>query len=103
MLDSDACILSMDDMAKIKVGAPAVSRYQVRRRFASTSMLNLRDHDLPVPNYLSSVSRYMYLEQMNDESHESDLPTYDTSQAIKAGSNEVTTNTISDNLWNVLI
>ena len=103
MLDSDACILSMDDMAKIKVGAPAVSRYQVRRRFPSTSMLNLRDHDLPVPNYLSSVSRYMYLEQMNDESHESDLPTYDTSQAIKAGSNEVTTNTISDNLWNVLI
>ena len=94
----------MDDMAQIKVGAPAVSRYhQVQRLFASTSMLNLSDHDLPVPNYLSSVSRYMYLEQMNDESHESDLPTYATSQAIKAGSNEVTINTISDNLWNVLI
>ena len=105
LLGSDACILSMDDMAKIKVRAPAVSRYhQVRRLFTSTDMPNLNDRSFPVPNYLLSVSRYMYLEQMNDESHKSDLPTYDISQAIlEVGSNEVTIDTLSDNLWNVLI
>ena len=90
-------------MAKIKVEAPDVSRYhQVRRLFASTDMPNLRDQDFLVPNYLLSVSGYMYLEQMNDESHEFDLPTYDISQAIEVGNNEVTIE-LSDNLWNVLI
>ena len=68
----------------------------------STDMPNLSDHDFLVPNYLLSVSGYMYLEQMNDESHESDLPTYDLSQAIEVGSNEVIIE-LSDNLWDVLI
>ena len=50
----------MDDMAKIKVGAPVVSRYHlVRRLFTSTDMPNLSDYDFPVPNYLLSVSEYM--------------------------------------------
>ena len=40
---------------------------------------------------------------MNDEFHESDLPTYDISQVIEVGSNEVTIDTLSDNLWNVSI
>ena len=77
MLGSDACILSMDDMAKIKVGALAlVSRcHQVRRLFASTDIPDPSDHDFPVPNYCLSVSGYMYSEQVKDESHESDLPT----------------------------
>ena len=49
LLGSGPCILSMDDMTKIKVGAPAVSRYhQVRRLFASTGMPNLSDHDFPI-------------------------------------------------------
>ena len=97
MLVSDACILSMDDMAKIKVGIPPVSRYhQVRRLFASTHMPNLSDHDFPVPNYLLSVYGYMYLEQINDESHEYDLPMYDISQGIDVGSNEVAMDTLSD-------
>ena len=62
LLGSNTCILSMDEMAKIKVRAPAVSRYhQVRRLFASTDMPNLSDYDFPVPNYLLSVSGYMYL------------------------------------------
>ena len=104
MLGSDACILIMDDMAKIKVGAPAVSRYhQVKRLFAPTNMPNLHDHDFTVPNYLLSVSRYMYLEQISDDSHESDLPMYDISQAIEVGSNEAAIDTLSDNFWNVLI
>ena len=103
LLGPDYCILSMDDMAKVKVGAPAVSRYhQVRRLFDSTDMPNLNDHDFPIQNYLLSVSGYMYLEQMNDESHRFDLPTYDISEAIEVGSNEVTIDTLSDNLWNVL-
>ena len=77
LLGSDACILSMDDMAKIKVEALAlVSRcHQVRRLFPSTDIPNPSDHDFPVPNYCLSVSGYMYLEQVKDESHESDLPT----------------------------
>ena len=65
-------------------------------------MPKLSDHNFLVPNYLLSVSGYMYLEQMNDESHESDLPTYDISQEIEVGSNEVIIE-LSDNLWNVLI
>ena len=67
LFGSGACILSVDDIAKIKVGAPTVSRYhQVWRLFASTYMPNLSDHDFPVPNYLLPVSGYMYLEQMNE-------------------------------------
>ena len=67
LFGSGACILSVDDIAKIKVGAPAVSRYhQVKSLFASTDMPNLSDHDFPVPNYLLPVSGYMYLEQMNE-------------------------------------
>ena len=95
LLGSDACILSMDDMTKIKVGTPAVSRYhQVRRLFASTDMLNLSDHDFALPNYLLSVSRYMYLEQMNDESDDSDLPTYKISLE-KLGLRDIVVNTWS--------
>ena len=83
----------MDDMAKIKVGTPAVSRYhQVRRLFASTDMLNLSDHDFALPNYLLSVSRYMYFEQMNDESDDSDLPTYEISLE-KLGLRDIVVNT----------
>ena len=60
----DACILSMDDMAKLKVGAPAVSRYhQIRNIFSTTDMPNLNDHDFPIPNYLLSVSGYMFLQK----------------------------------------
>ena len=93
LLGSDACILSMDDMTKIKVGTPAVSRYhQVRRLFTSTDMLNLSDHDFALPNYLLSVSRYMYLEQMNDESDDSDLPTYKISLE-KLGLRDIVVNT----------
>ena len=103
-LGSDACIFRTDDIAKIRVGAPAVSRYhQVRRLFAFTNMPNLSDHDFPLPNYLVSVSGCMYLEQMNDESHESHLSIYDISQAIEVRSNKLKIDTLSDNLWNVLI
>ena len=53
----------MDDMAKLKVGAPAVSRYHnIRRLFATSNAPNYKDHDFPVPNYLLSVSGYMILE-----------------------------------------
>ena len=52
-----SCILSMDDMAKIKVGAPAVSRYhKLRRMYPTDDMPNFHDHDFPVPNYLLSAS-----------------------------------------------
>ena len=48
LFDSHSCILSMDDMAKIKVGAPAVSSYHQLQRMSSLSdMPNLTDHDFP--------------------------------------------------------
>jgi hypothetical protein len=65
----------MDDMAKIKVGAPAVSRYhQICRIFSSSDMPNLSDHDFPVPNYLLSVSGYMFLKSKNSSIND-DIPT----------------------------
>ena len=57
----------MDDMAKIKVGAPAVSRYHQLRRFYSQShMLNYADNDFPVRNYLLSASGYMILDDKDE-------------------------------------
>ena len=44
---------SVDEMAKIKVGAPAVSRYHLK-------VPNFDDHDFPVPGYLLSVSGHMF-------------------------------------------
>ncbi|CAB4044267.1 PREDICTED: uncharacterized protein LOC105443326 [Paramuricea clavata] len=66
LFQSDVCIASMDDMAKIKVGAPAVSRYhQLRRLCPTMDMPNYADHDFLVPNYLLSASGYMFLEEKN--------------------------------------
>lgn len=57
LFKADSCIVSMDDMAKIKVGAPAVSRYhQLRRICPNLNMPNFENHDFPVPNYLLSAS-----------------------------------------------
>ena len=59
-------ILSMDDMAKIKVGPPAVSRYhQLKRTFPTNDQPNFSDHDFPIPGYLLSLSGYMFLDHNN--------------------------------------
>ena len=51
------------DMAKLKVGPPAVSRYhQLRRIYSSNDMPNLPDHYFSVPSYLLSTSGYLRLE-----------------------------------------
>ena len=61
-------ILSIDDMSKIKVGAPAVSRYhQVKTYFPVNDQPNLKDHDFPVPGYLLGTSGYMFLEPTTDQ------------------------------------
>ena len=66
---NDVAILSVDDMAKVKAGPPAVSRYhQVKRFFMSNDSPNLPDHDFPVPGYLLNVSRYLFLES-KENSH----------------------------------
>ena len=63
LFKEDIDVLSIDDMAKVKVGAPAVSRYhQLRRIYAKENMPNLSDHDFPTPGYLINVSGYMLLE-----------------------------------------
>ena len=63
LFPNDISILSAHDMARIKVGAPAVSRHhQVKRLFLENDTPNLNDHDFPVPGYLLNVSRHMFLE-----------------------------------------
>ena len=50
-------ILPMDDMAKIKVGPPAVSRYpQLKRIFPTNDQPNFSDHEFTTPGYLLSPS-----------------------------------------------
>ena len=63
LFPNDISILSVDDMAKIKVGAPAASRYhQVKCLFLENDTPNLNDHDFPIPGYLLNVSGHMFLE-----------------------------------------
>ena len=55
-------VLSIDDMAKVKVGTPAVSRYhQLQRIFPTNDQPNLSDHDFPMSGYLLNVSGHMFL------------------------------------------
>ena len=66
-------ILSMDDMAKIKVGPPALSRYhQLKRIFPTNDQPNFSDHDFLIPGYLLSPSGYMFLD--HNDSVESNEP-----------------------------
>ena len=79
----------MDDMAKLNVGAPAVSRYHnIRRLFATSDAPNYKDHDFPVSNYLLSVSGYMILEDR----------TFDNTSTASTVVNDVECNT-SDNTY----
>ena len=58
-----ASILSTDDMAKIKVGPPAVSRYhQVRKMFMKDDNMNPLDHDFLIPGYLLNTLGYVWLQ-----------------------------------------
>ena len=67
----DSNTISIDDMAKVKVGAPAVSRYhQIRKIYPSGDTPNLKDHDFPVSQYLLNVSGYMFLERIPDDTNE---------------------------------
>ena len=89
LFQSESCIISMDDMAKLKVGAPAVSRYHnIRWLFATSDAPNYKDHDFPVPNYLLSVSGYMILEDH----------TFDNTSTASTAVNDVECNT-SDNTY----
>ena len=57
----DVAMFSVDDMAKIKVGAPTVSRYhQIRSIFMNNYSPNLPDHNFPTPGYLLNVSGYVF-------------------------------------------
>lgn len=55
-------LFSVDGIAKVKVGVPAVSRYhQLLRLYATNDMPNFTDHDFPIPGYFINVSGYMRL------------------------------------------
>ena len=63
MFPRSASILSTDDMAKIKVGLPAVSRYhQVRKMFMKDDNMNPLDHDFLIPGYLLNTLGYVWLQ-----------------------------------------
>ena len=63
LLSDKISVVSANDMAKVKVGAPAVSRYhQINRIFPEKDGPVLNDHDFPVPGYLISVSGQMFLQ-----------------------------------------
>ena len=73
LLSDKISVVSVDDMAKVKVGAPAVSRYhQINHIFPEKDGPVLNDYDFPVPGYLISVSGHMFLqdEEKNDVSYD---------------------------------
>ena len=54
--------ISVNDMVKIKMGAPTVSHYhQMKHLFPENNLPNLNDHGFPVPGYLLTVSGHMFL------------------------------------------
>ena len=78
MFPNEMGILSINDMAKIKVGAPAVSRYhQLRAFFPTADQPNLSDHDFPVPGYLLTASGYMFLEYKSNSEQLFSATVYD--------------------------
>ena len=63
LFNDDINLISLDDMSKVEVGAPAVSRYhQIRSIFPTNNMSNLPEHDFPVSGYFLNVSGYMMLD-----------------------------------------
>jgi len=98
-------LISVDDMSKIKVGAPAVSRYhQIKRIFPENDQLNLNDHDFPVPGYLISVSGHMMLTN-KDQEH----PTlnensciYDEEKSTEPNLNNMTIEEVDGNHFEIL-
>ena len=73
LFSDNVTTISVDDMAKIKVGAPAVSRYhQIKRFFAEGDSPNFDDHDFPVPGYLLSVAGLMFL-NLNENTSDSEF------------------------------
>ena len=61
-------------LAKINVGAPAVSRYhQIRNILPVSNHENLNDHGFPVPGYLLATSGYMFLEPSQSSTTELEI------------------------------
>ena len=63
LLSDKISVVSVNDMAKVKVDVPAVSRYhQINRTFSEKDGTVHNDHNFPVPGYLVSVSGHMFLQ-----------------------------------------
>ena len=63
LLSGKISVVSVDDIAKVKVGVPAVSRYhQINRVFPEKDGPVLNDHNFRVPGYLISASEHMFLQ-----------------------------------------
>ena len=98
LLSDKISVVSLDDMSKVKVGVPAVSRYhQINRTFPEKDKPVLNDHDFLVPGYLISVSGHTFLqdeEKIDVSYHES------TSYAVEAlsGSKPYFPKMVLDNL-----
>lgn len=89
LFSNEIAMLSVDDMSKIKVGAPAVSRYhQIKHFFPINDAPNFADHDFPVPGYLFNVSGYMFLEPNKNNAAQSfeglcSASVYDAHQSVE--------------------
>ena len=98
LLSDKISVVSLDDMSKVKVGVPTVSRYhQINRTFPEKDKPVLNDHDFPVPGYLISVSGHTFLqdEEKIDVSYDES-----TSYAVEAlsGSKPYFPKMVLDNL-----
>ena len=63
LLSDKISVVSVNDMAKVKVDVQAVSRYhQINRTFSEKDGTVHNDHNIPVPDYLVSVSGHMFLQ-----------------------------------------
>ena len=62
LLSDKISVVSVNVMAKVKVGAPADSLcHQINCIFPEKDDPVLNDHDFPVPGYFISVSGHMFL------------------------------------------
>ncbi|XP_070555394.1 uncharacterized protein [Ptychodera flava] len=61
-------VISCDNMNKVKVGVPAVSRYHQQGRFyPNNDAPDFEDHDFPNPGYLITPAGYMVLTPQIDQ------------------------------------
>ena len=78
LFNDEISVISIDDMAKVKVGAPAVSRYHQLQRIFPTND--------PVSGYLLNVSGHMFLQSKDHKQVDQQNKTADTLDDLQTAS-----------------